>query len=114
MAYAYALGFPRDVTDCIYEMRDFRFKMAGDGGKERKNCEFLTVYLHGFPAICMQACKPIPRGTELLVDYGSGYWARIKREQCFHQAKEYAEQGCFRNFKRQVAGVLSRVDLSDA
>ena len=30
---AYALGFPRDITDLIYEMRDFSFKMVGNGGK---------------------------------------------------------------------------------
>jgi len=30
---AYALGFPKDVTDCIMGMRDFRWEMVRDGGK---------------------------------------------------------------------------------
>jgi len=30
---AYALGFPKDVTDRIYSMRDFRWEMVRDGGK---------------------------------------------------------------------------------
>ena len=30
---AYALGFPKDVTDCIYGMRDFRWETVRDGGK---------------------------------------------------------------------------------
>ena len=30
---AYALGFPKDVTDCIYGMRDFRLEMVRNGGK---------------------------------------------------------------------------------
>ncbi len=30
---AYALGFPKDVTDRIYSMRDWRWEMVRDGGK---------------------------------------------------------------------------------
>jgi len=30
---AYAFGFPRDVTDAIYSMRDWRWEMVRDGGK---------------------------------------------------------------------------------
>ena len=30
---AYALGFPKDVTDLIYSMRDFRLEMVRNGGK---------------------------------------------------------------------------------
>ena len=30
---AYALGFPKDVTDCIMGMRDFRWEMVRDGGR---------------------------------------------------------------------------------
>ena len=30
---AYALGFPKDVTDNIYSMRDWRWEMVRDGGK---------------------------------------------------------------------------------
>ena len=30
---AYALGFPKDVTDCIMGMRDFRWEMVRDGGE---------------------------------------------------------------------------------
>jgi len=30
---AYALGFPKDVTDCIMGMRDWRWEMVRDGGK---------------------------------------------------------------------------------
>ena len=30
---AFALGFPQDVTDLIYSMRDWRWEMVRDGGK---------------------------------------------------------------------------------
>ena len=30
---AYALGFPKDVTDAIMGMRDWRWEMVRDGGK---------------------------------------------------------------------------------
>ena len=30
---AYSLGFPKDVTDCIMGMRDWRWEMVRDGGK---------------------------------------------------------------------------------
>ena len=30
---AYALGFPKDVTDCVMGMRDWRWEMVRDGGK---------------------------------------------------------------------------------
>ena len=30
---AFALGFPRDVTDRIYDMRDWRWEMVRDGGE---------------------------------------------------------------------------------
>ena len=30
---AFALGFPKDVTDCIMGMRDFRWELVRHGGK---------------------------------------------------------------------------------
>ena len=56
---AYALGLPKDVTDRIYSMRDWRWEMVRDGGKTpsakcfRCNIPFWDDVLEGLelPAI---------------------------------------------------------------
>ena len=47
---AYALGFPKDVTDCIMGMRDFRWEMVRGGGKTpSRQCFDIDVHHHWPP-----------------------------------------------------------------
>ena len=43
---AYALGLPKDVTDRIYSMRDWRWEMVRDGGKTPSAKCFETEEFH--------------------------------------------------------------------
>jgi hypothetical protein len=51
---AYALGFPKDVTDCIYGMRDFRLEMVRNGGKTPSR----QCFEIGHPWHCLRQEKP--------------------------------------------------------
>jgi hypothetical protein len=47
---AFALGFPKDVTDRIYSMRDWRWEMVREGGKTpSRSCFDIRVPLPGEP-----------------------------------------------------------------
>ena len=53
---AYALGLPKDVTDRIYSMRDWRWEMVRDGGKAPS----ARCFNVGVPGVPWHTCeKPL-------------------------------------------------------
>ena len=60
---AYALGFPKDVTDCIYSMRDWRWEMVRDGGKTPSADCFTTRFdqeTSDKKKPCIEPCHDLP------------------------------------------------------
>ena len=43
------------------------------------NCAFSRVWLRGMPALVIVVTAPVACGQELLLDYGTAYWERVRR-----------------------------------
>ncbi|KAI8612764.1 hypothetical protein BC830DRAFT_1170796 [Chytriomyces sp. MP71] len=62
----------------VSEVNDYR------GVAVEENCQFTEVWIAEWPVIFVIALKHISAGDEILLDYGSEYWRRIRLEERDH------------------------------